>query len=258
MRDMEKQNGKRSIRMAVFAVVMGVLPFTAVARAGTDSSNAAPSAPAVSARQAVPSTAPAEAPVLTQHVLQLIKEHQLVELRTIYNGPFAAAMFFNPSTLNYTVVLLKNHDFWWVGQTADGHKAEMLYTKLATQTIRLSAPDIAKIQLDARIAVARSSLLAQQKREAELEQQISAQQKIMQAGTAAQSQLLSEAQALNSRRQELQRQLDQTNAAIAGLQSKAQEGPSLGDLQTLPSASAPVGTTPQQKPRIQMRATAHP
>ncbi|MBN6746071.1 hypothetical protein JKG41_13570, partial [Acidithiobacillus sp. MC2.1] len=46
---MEKQNGKRSIRMAVFAVVMGVLPFTAVARAGTDSSNAAPSAPAVSA-----------------------------------------------------------------------------------------------------------------------------------------------------------------------------------------------------------------
>ena len=258
MRDMEKQNGKQSIRMAVFAVVMGALPVTGVARAGTDSSsNAAPSAP-VSARQAVPSTAPAEAPVLTQHVLQSIKEHRLVELRTIYNGPFAAAMFFNPSTLNYTVVLLKNHDFWWVGQTADGHKAEMLYTKLATQTIRLSAPDIAKIQLDARIAVARSSLRAQQKREAELEQQISAQQKVMQAGTAAQSQLLSEAQALNSRRQELQRQLDQTNAAIAGLQSKAQEGPSLGDLQTLPSASAPAGITPDQKPRIQMRATAHP
>ncbi|MBU2860827.1 hypothetical protein HF290_10565, partial [Acidithiobacillus ferrooxidans] len=71
------------------------------------------------------------------------------------------------------------------------------------------------------------------------------------------SQLLSEAQALNSQRQELQRRLDQTNTAIAGLQSKAQEGPSLGDLQTLPSASASVGTTPHQKPRIQVRATAH-
>ena len=167
-------------------------------------------------------------------------------------------MFFNPSTLDYTVVLLKNHNFWWVGQTADGHKAEMLYTKLATQTIRLSAPNIAKIQLDARIAVARSSLLAQQKREAELAQQISAQQKIVQAGTAAQSQLLSEAEALDSKRQELERELNQTNTAIAGLQSKAQEGPSLDNMQTPASASAPVQKTPVRKSDIQMRATAHP
>lgn len=255
MRNMKKQHGKWDIRLAVFTVVLGALPFTGIAHAATGSSASTPS---VNASQALPSAAPAEAPMLTQHVLQMIKEHRLVELRTIYNGPFAAAMFFNPSTLNYTVVLLKNHDFWWVGQTADGHKAEMLYTKLATQTIRLSAPDIAKIQLDARIAVARSSLLAQQKREAELAQQISAQQKIVQAGTAAQSQLLSEAEALDSKRQELERELNQTNTAIAGLQSKAQEGPSLDNMQTPASASAPVQKTPVRKSAIQMRATAHP
>lgn len=255
MRNVKKQHGKWDIRLAVFTVILGALPFTGTAHATTGSSA---SASGVNASQALPSAAPAEAPILTQHVLQMIKEHRLVELRTIYNGPFAAAMFFNPSTLNYTVVLLKNHDFWWVGQTADGHKAEMLYTKLATQTIRLSAPDIAKIQLDARIAVARSSLSAQQQREAELAQQISAQQKIVQAGTAAQSQLLSEAEALDSKRQELERELNQTNTAIAGLQSKAQEGPSLDNMQTPASASAPVQKTPVRKSDIQMRATAHP
>ncbi len=255
MRNMKRQHGKLDIRLAAFSVVLGALPFTGIAHAATGNSA---SAPGVNASQSLPSAAPAEAPMLTQHVLQMIKEHRLVELRTIYNGPFAAAMFFNPSTLNYTVVLLKNHDFWWVGQTADGHKAEMLYTKLATQTIRLSEPDIAKIQLDARIAVARSSLLAQQKREAELAQQISAQQKIVQAGTAAQSQLLSEAEALDSKRQELERELNQTNTAIAGLQSKAQEGPSLDNMHTPASASAPVQKTPVHKSDIQMRATAHP
>jgi hypothetical protein len=255
MLNMKKQSGKWDVRLAVLAVILGVLPVTEIAHATTATTASAPS---VNASQALPSAAPTEAPVLTQHVLQLIKEHRLVELRTIYNGPFAAAMFFNPGTLDYTVVLLKNHDFWWVGQTADGHKAEMLYTKLATQTIRLSAPDIAKIQLDARIAVARRSLLAQQKREAELTQQISAQQKIVQAGTAAQSQLLSEAQALNARRQGLERQLNQTNTAIAGLQSKAQDGPSLGSLRMLPPSSAPVPNAPSQKPDMQMRATGHP
>ncbi|MDD2748895.1 DUF2968 domain-containing protein [Acidithiobacillus sp.] len=208
---------------------------------------------------ALPSSAPTQAPALTQHVLSLIKTHQLVELRTIYNGPFAAAMFFNPQTLDYSVVLLKHHDFWWVGETADGHKAEQLYTKLATQTIRLAAPDLAKIQLDARIAVAKRSLAAQQKREEELAQQISAQQKIVQAGTAAQGQLLQEAEALDAQRKSLEEQLSSTNSAIAGLQSKAQAGPSMEsfDNQVIPHQTPTQPYTPQ-KSRIQIRATAHP
>ncbi|WP_414040074.1 DUF2968 domain-containing protein [Acidithiobacillus sp. M4-SHS-6] len=208
---------------------------------------------------ALPSSAPAQAPALTEHVLHLIKTHQLVELRTIYNGPFAAAMFFNPQTLNYSVILLKHHDFWWVGETADGHKAEELYTKLATQTIRLAAPDLAKIQLDARIAVAKRSLEAQQKREKELAQQISAQQKIVQAGTAAQSQLLQEAEALDAQRKSLEEQLAATNKAVADLQSKAQAGPSM---ETFNNRIAPQQPTSESKPhlksRIQIRATAHP
>ncbi|WP_226857352.1 DUF2968 domain-containing protein [Acidithiobacillus concretivorus] len=208
---------------------------------------------------ALPSSAPAQAPALTQHVLSLIKTHALVELRTIYNGPFAAAMFFNPQTLNYSVVLLKHHDFWWVGETADGHKAEQLYTKLATQTIRLAAPDLAKIQLDARIAVAKRSLAAQRKREEELAQQISAQQKIVQAGTAAQGQLLQEAEALDAQRKSLEEQLSSTNSAIAGLQSKAQAGPSMEsfDNQVTP-LQTPTSSSSPHKSRIQIRATAHP
>ncbi|HUX18050.1 MAG TPA: hypothetical protein VMV63_02545, partial [Acidithiobacillus sp.] len=72
---MKKQHGKWDVRLAVFTVVLGALPFTGIAHATTGSSA---SASGVNASQALPSAAPAEAPILTQHVLQMIKEHRLV------------------------------------------------------------------------------------------------------------------------------------------------------------------------------------
>lgn len=259
MGNMRLKPVNRSLRLAL-TLVISAAALTSARVALADTGAAVMNQPAGSGQAALPSSAPAEAPALTQHILDLIKSHQVVELRTIYNGPFAAAMFFNPASLNYTVVLLKHHAFWWVGETADGHKAEQLYTKLATQTIRLAEPDLAKIQLDARIAVARRSLDAQQKREAELAQQISAQQKIVEAGTAAQSQLLAEAHALDEQREALEQRLAETNTAIAGLQSKSQAGPTL----SLSDSQAPLVQpqknqgTPPMKSRIQIRATAHP
>ena len=253
MRTRTKQPALRAVTMALGILLTGAGISNAAYADGASTKTTENTA-------ALPMSAPTQAPALTQHVLQLIKNHQLVELRTIYNGPFAAAMFFNPQTLNYSVVLLKHHNFWWVGETTDGHKAEQLYTKLATQTIRLAAPDLAKIQLDARIAVARRSLAAQQKRESELSQQISDQQKIVQAGTAAQSQLLEEAQALDAQRKSLEEQLNSTNSAIAGLQSRAQAGPSLNlSNNQISQSSEPVSRpSSPSRSRIQIRATAHP
>lgn len=209
---------------------------------------------------AIPNNAPTALPPLTQHVMELIKQKKVVELRTIYNGPFAAAMFFNPATLEYTDVLLKHQSFWWIGQTSDPKKAEILYTKLATQTIRLAAPDLAKIQLDARIAVAQRALEAQKQQQAELASQITAQQRIVQAGAAAQQQLQEEASALDARRQALESELQRTTHAIQALQYESQSGPSLDSNppeEVAPPRPAPIPAKPE-KSRIHIQATAHP
>jgi flagellar biosynthesis GTPase FlhF len=210
----------------------------------------------VAKNMAIPNVAPSALPPLTQHVMELIKQKKLVELRTIYNGPFAAAMFFNPSTLEYTDVLLKHQTFWWIGQTTDGKKAEMLYTKLATQTIRLAAPDLAKIQLDARIAMARRTLQAEKARQEELSSQIAAQQRIVQAGASAQRQLAEEASALNARRQALESELQNTTRAISQLQQQSQSGPDFQDQES--EAPVPVAPIQPKKPKIRIQATAHP
>jgi len=188
----------------------------------------------------IPGTSPSEPPVLTRELIDLIQAHKVVELRTIYNGSFAAAMFFDPQTLEYYTALLKGNTFWWISRTRSSSEAEKVYTKLATQTIRLAAPEIAKIQLDARIAVERKELQEAQTRQSNLMQQVNAQQAIVQEGTAAQARLAEEAGRLSAQREQLQKQLAATQEAIQSLEMQALKGPEVGNDGAESSVPAPT------------------
>jgi hypothetical protein len=221
--------------------------------AGHGVGNAVTAATASTTSMPIPGASPSEPPVLTQELIDLIQAHKLVELRTIYNGSFAATMFFNPQTLEYYTALLKGHTFWWISKTGSADDAEKVYTKLATQTIRLAAPELAKIQLDARIAVARKQLEEAQTRQSNLMQQVNAQNSIVQQGTAAQAQLAEEAGRLSAQREQLQKQLAATQNAINSLEQQALKGPDIGaDAATAAlSSSTPASSAHSQGARRQ-------
>ena len=208
--------------------------------AGQGVGNAVTAATASAATMPIPGASPSEPPVLTQELIDLIQAHKLVELRTIYNGSFAATMFFNPQTLEYYTALLKGHTFWWISKTGSPDDAEKVYTKLATQTIRLAAPELAKIQLDARIAVARKELQEAQTRQSNLMQQVNAQNSIVQQGTAAQARLAEEAGRLSAQREQLQKQLAATQNAINSLEQQALKGPEIGADAAAAAQSSPI------------------
>jgi hypothetical protein len=214
--------------VACLCAAAWALPVTSAFAAGA-------SAPASSAMPRVStqieptniSSAPNKPPVLTRDLITLIQQHKLTELRTIYNGPFAAALFFDPENIEYYVALLKHNEFWWISRTPNGKDAEVLYSKMATQTIQLAAPSLEKMQLDARIAQTRRQLAEAQQKQAELSEQVSTQSRIVQAGTAAQAQLSAQAQQLAEQRAQLQHALTAVNSTIQTLQTETSNGPDI-------------------------------
>lgn len=200
------------------------------------------------ASTAAVSSAPAKPPALTRELIDLIQAHKLVELRTIYNGPFAAALFFDQTNIEYYVALLKHNEFWWISRTSNSKTAEDLYSKMATQTIQLAAPSLEKLQLDARIAQAQRKLAEAQQKQAELAEQVSTQNRIVQQGTAEQVQLNAQAQQLAEQRQQLQRALTAVNSTIQTLQGEASKGPDISVAWPDASqSSAPMQSKPTRR-----------
>lgn len=217
----------------------------AAAMSWTQSANAQTKPSAAPQSPASISSAPNKAPALTRELIDLIQGRKLLELRTIYNGPFAASLFFNPENLEYYVALLKHNEFWWISKTTNSQDAESLYSKMATQTIQLAAPTLEKLQLDARIALTQKKLQLAQQKQAELAEQLTAQSRIVREGAAAQSQLQSQAQQLAAERDALQRQLATINSSILGLQSAASRGPDIAV--SFPHGESGGATLPQDQ-----------
>lgn len=236
---------RNTMRWGIGLIAGGLLLQGAFAANVVGSGHASQATPAAAA-SGLPAAAPDRPPVLTRELIALIQEHKLVELRTIYNGPFAAALFFDPSTIEYYVTLLKDKNFWWISKTSVQSDAESLYSKMATQTIQLAAPSLEKIQLDARIALTQKKLTEAQQRQQQLAEQVSTQNRLVEEGTAAQAQLNAQAAELAQQRDALQRSLNAVNATIHSLQSETSRGPDITVSWPEGAASAPKerGTKP--------------
>ncbi|WP_415872542.1 DUF2968 domain-containing protein [Burkholderia ubonensis] len=80
---------------------------------------------------------------------QLLRDGQLTEMRTTYNGSYGASLFFHTREMTYYVALFQNKSFWRVVKTDERPRAEMIYNNFVQQTVRLSEIEIQRAELDA-------------------------------------------------------------------------------------------------------------
>ncbi|KVK85941.1 hypothetical protein WJ47_28080 [Burkholderia ubonensis] len=127
--------------------------FAAGAACAADSATgevpAAGSRPAVTrltpARDEVPSNAQGDVAQLTQ----LLRSGQLTEMRTTYNGSYGASMLFYPTEMTYYVALFQDKNVWRVVKSQERPRAEMVYDNFIKQTVKLSAIEIQRTELEA-------------------------------------------------------------------------------------------------------------
>jgi hypothetical protein len=85
-------------------------------------------------------------------LMQLIRDGQLNELRTTYNGTYGASLFFHAREMTYYVALFQDKHFWRVIQSRDRTRAEAIYTAFVQQTAQLSDIEIRRTELQAQNA----------------------------------------------------------------------------------------------------------
>jgi hypothetical protein len=83
---------------------------------------------------------------------RLIRDNQVVELRTAYNDSYGASLLFKPDDLTFYVTLFQDKNFWRVFKTADEKLAQDTYRAFAAQSQDLAGADIRRIILQAQSA----------------------------------------------------------------------------------------------------------
>jgi hypothetical protein len=118
-------------------------------------SQAQPAPPMVAAAPApMPAAAAAaEGPRSTAAQLQrLIRDNQVVELRTTYNDTYGASLLFKADDLTFYVTLFQDKNFWRVFKTSEERLAQDTYHAFVAQSQDLAAADIRRIILQAQSA----------------------------------------------------------------------------------------------------------
>ncbi|WP_175425827.1 DUF2968 domain-containing protein [Trinickia violacea] len=70
-------------------------------------------------------------------LMQLIRDGQLNELRTTYNGTYGASLFFYAREMTYYIALFQDKHFWRVIQLQDRTRAEAIYASFVQHTAQL-------------------------------------------------------------------------------------------------------------------------
>ncbi|TKC92658.1 DUF2968 domain-containing protein [Trinickia terrae] len=82
-------------------------------------------------------------------LMKLIRNGELNELRTTYNGTYGASLFFHAQEMTYYVALFQDKHFWRVIQSQDRGRAEAIYASFAQKTAQLSEIEIRRTELQA-------------------------------------------------------------------------------------------------------------
>jgi hypothetical protein len=85
-------------------------------------------------------------------LMQLIRDGQLSELRTTYNGTYGTSLFFYGRETTYYIALFQDKHFWRVIQSQDRTRAEAIYAAFVQQTAQLSEIEIRRTELQAQNA----------------------------------------------------------------------------------------------------------
>lgn len=164
-----------------------------------------------SATDAAPAAAPSGA---VQELQALIKQHELSELRTTYNGKYGASLLFHPGTLTYYVALFHDGQFWRVAKLTDAARSEALYHDFVEQTVKLSQVEIRRILLDAQNAHIAQLMAANESRLAGLQTDLSIQRRQEAALAQNHQEVAEQAAALDAERNAAQARLAKVQQQI--------------------------------------------
>ncbi len=82
-------------------------------------------------------------------LMGMLRDHQLTEMRTTYNGSYGASMLFYPREMTYYVALFQDKHFWRVVKSQERPRAEMIYQNFVAQTEQLADLELRRTELAA-------------------------------------------------------------------------------------------------------------
>lgn len=155
-----------------------------------------------------------------QELRDRIKNKEVTELRTTYNGRYGASLLFYPQTMGYYVALFHEGQFWRVVKIADDKRAEALYADFARQTQVLADVEIRRIKLEAQKAMMERQLADSEARLNAVQNDLAIQRQQEQALAANQEAVRQQAGALETERTAANIRLTDLQGQIRSLEAE--------------------------------------
>lgn len=191
----------------------------------------------------------AASPGAVQELQTLIKQHELSELRTTYNGKYGASLLFHPGTLTYYVALFHDGQFWRVAKMTDAARSEALYRDFVEQTVKLSQVEIRRILLDAQNAHIAQLVAANETRLAGLQTDLSIQRQQEAALAQNHQEIAEQAAALDAERNAAQARLTKVQRQIRLLE-RQQDSADLKAVQDIQQHKSYAASKKEPKRRV--------
>jgi len=157
-------------------------------------------------------------------LMQLIRDEQLVELRTTYNGSYGASLFFYPPDMAWYVVLFQDKRFWRVIRSQDETRAQAIYMDFARQTEQLADVEIRRTQLEAQKAYIERVIALSEDRARRLQADLDVARTQQAKVDERQRQMQADATELRAGKARAQAQLQELQRQVRALQSAAEAG----------------------------------
>lgn len=157
-------------------------------------------------------------------LMQLIRDRQIVELRTTYNGSYGASLFFYPPDMTWYVALFQDKHFWRVIRSQDETRSEAIYADFVRQTERLAEVEIRRTQLEAQKANIEQIIALSEDRARRLQADLDVARSQQAKVDARQSQMQADAVALRTEKARAQAQLQDLRREVQLLQRATEAG----------------------------------
>lgn len=169
-------------------------------------------------------SASADAQGNVAELMHMIRDAQLSELRTTYNGSYGASLFFYPQEMTYYIALFQDKHFWRVIKSEDAGRAEAVYAGFVQQTVQLADVELRRTQLLAQKAYIENIIALSEDRAKRLQADLDVARTQQAKVNDYQRQTQDQAVALRVEKDKAQAQLRQVQGAVLQLQQQTELG----------------------------------
>jgi hypothetical protein len=154
----------------------------------------------------------------------LLRDGQLSEMRTTYNGTYGASVFFHPVEMAYYVALFQDRNFWRVVKSQDRNRTSQIYDSFVRQTAELSAIEINRTELEAQRNFLQRAIALSEHKAQRLRADLDVAQTQQAAVNQRQNAIKQQTQALRVEKQAAQIELDQVRNQVRTLEREIESG----------------------------------